>query len=498
MPVRPNTRGQSWLLPPSLEEVIPARHTARFIAGFLEQLDLRALGLRKVPAVRGGLQYNDEVLLAAWVYGFMMRIRSTRRLEVAAKEHLPLIWLLGGQHPDHSTLARFLARNRKVMRSLFKETVHTAVQVGLVGFALQAVDGTRVSAVSRDKMLDRQELLALDKRVDEAVAKMERSVAAEEQSARAGEEAQAMPEELRNPEELKARIQAALAKVDEREANRRSHHKGAIDPKTGQPRGPEVHLADPEAVVMKGRHGFVAGYNAEAAVDDKAQVIVGADVIAQATDNDAMVPMLEEVRENTGRLAEVTVFDSGYHSAANLEATANAPTDLYVGDPNLKRASSKAEKQAFHKDSFVYDEATDSYRCPEGKVLTFDHAQHGQGVGGCAKRVYCCHECRGCPHRGKCTKDRHGRTVSVRLEDDLLQAHRRKMRTAEAKEKMKLRSATVEPVFGILREHLGLTRFLRRGLANVQAEWLLLCAAYNLRVLWKAWCQAPKQVLVAA
>ncbi len=498
MPVRPKTRGQAWLLPPSLDEVIPAQHVVRFIASFVEQLDLSALGLRQTPAVRGGLEYDSEVLLTAWIYGFMMRIRSTRRLEVAALEHLPLIWLLGGQHPDHSTLARFLARNRKAMRRLFKETVHTAVQVGLVGFVLQAVDGTRVASVSPHKMLTREQLLALDKRADEAIARLEHSVVADEQSAAAGQEAQAMPEEPRDPKELQARIRAALAEVDQRETARKSHHPGGKDPKTGKPRGPQVHLADPEAVVMKGRHGFVVGYNAEAAVDDKAQVIVGADVTAEATDNEALVPMLERVRENTGRLAEATVFDSGYHSAANLEATADAATDLYVGDPSLKRASSKADKQAFHKDSFVYDEATDTYRCCQGKVLSLEYVDRRLGAATYGARTYRCHECSKCPQRDQCTKDRHGRSIKVHPQDALLQAHRQKMRTAEAKAKMKLRSATVEPVFGIMREHMGLTRFLRRGLANVQAEWLLLCAAYNLRVLWKAWCQAQSRMPAAA
>jgi len=499
MPVRPCTRGQMWLLPPSLDDTIPACHAVRFIASYVEELRAKGIGLRQRAAVRGEPEYDVWMLLAAWLYGFMMRIRSSRRLEVAAREHLPLIWLLGGQHPDHSTLCRFLRANRGVMRDLFKQTVRTAVQVGLVEFAFQAVDGTRVSAVSRDKMLDRESLLALDKRADEAIAKLEHSVAAEEQSASPGQEAQVMPEELRNPEALKVRIQVALAKVDEREANRKSHHDGAVDPKTGEPRGPQVHLADPEAVLMKGRHGFVAGYNAQAAVDDKERVIVGAEVIAQATDNEAMVPMLEQVRENTGRLADATALDSGYHSAANLEAVADAPTDMYLGDPNLKRRSSEPEKQAFHKDSFIYDGATDTYRCPAGKVLSLEYVYDDRKAKIYDIRVYRCRECKSCPYRDQCTKDRRGRSIHVRPENNLLREHRNKMRTAKAKEKMKQRSATVEPVFGIIREHLGLIRFLRRGLANVRAEWHLLCAAYNLRVIWKAWwCQAQNGVAAAA
>lgn len=501
MPVRPWIRGQVWLMPPSIDEYIPADHPVRFIVSFVEELRSKGIGLVQGAAVRGGLEYDVWMLLSAWLYGFMMRIRTSRRLETAAKENLPLIWLLGGQQPDHCTLCRFLAANREVIRQLFKQTVHTAMEVGLVGFALQAVDGTRVSSVSRDKTLNREELLALDKRVDEAIAKLEHSAAAEEQGAMAGQEGQGLPKELQNQKELKARIQAALAEVDERQASRKSHKKETINPKTGQPYGPQVNPADPEAVLMKGRHDFVTGYNAQAAVDAKAQVIVAADAIAQATDNEALVPMLEEVRENTGRLADVTTFDSGYHSADNLAATADAPTDLYMGDPNLKRRSSKPDKQPFHKDSFVYDAETNTYRCPAGKVLRLEGHCKDPDKETYGLRVYRCHECQGCPHRSLCTQDRHGRAIRVRPEDEdnRLRAHRVKMRTDEAKKFMKQRSATVEPVFGILREHLGLTRFLRRGLAKVRMEWQLLCAAYNLRVIWKTrWCPAQNALAAAA
>jgi len=291
MPVKPLTRGQTWLLPPSLDEMIPGDHVVRFIAELVDALPLREMGLSNTAAPRGEMAYDVRVLLAAWLYGFMTRVRSTRRLEVAAQENLAFIWLLGGQRPDHSTLARFFQANRQVMRALFKQTVRTAVKVGLVGFALHAIDGTRVSTVSRQKTLTREELLELDKRAEEAIARLERSVADEEQSGAAEKEALAMPAELKNPGRLRERIHTALVEIDEREAKRRGHTAKAVDPKTGQERGPEVNLADPQAVIMKGPHGYVAGYNAQAAVDDKAHIIVGATVVAQADDHDALEPM---------------------------------------------------------------------------------------------------------------------------------------------------------------------------------------------------------------
>lgn len=499
MPVRPYTRSQTWLLPPSLDELIPMDHVVRFIASFVDQLDLDALGLRKVPAVRGGLEYDVRLLLSLWVYGFMMRIRSTRRLETAARENLPLIWLLGGQHPDHSTLARFFKANREAMRRLFVQTVRTSVHVGLVGFALHAVDGTRVSTVSRDKALSRDELLALEERAVQAIAGLEHSVEAEEESAPGDPEGCTMPEALKNPEELRARIGEALAELDQREANRKSHHEGAINPKTGEPYGPKINLADPQAVQLKGRRGFVMGYNAQAAVDDKARVIVGAEVIAQATDNEALVPMLDEIEANTGRLAEATVYDSGYHSAENLAAVEHRPTEVYVADPNMRRRESKAEGAAYHKDAFVYDAETDTYRCPAGKTLVLEHVHKDPGRDSYGVREYRCKECHGCPHRALCTKDKGGRRIRVRPQDVLLRQNRAKMRTEQGKRMMRQRASTVEPVFAVMREHMGLLRFLRRGLENVRAEWFLLCAAYNLRVIWQAWrCKAQIRAVMAA
>jgi len=487
MPVRPCTRGQMWLLPPSIEDLVPDDHVVRFIAMFVDQLDLTALGLRKPSAVRGGLEYDAWMLLAAWIYGYMMRIRSTRRLEAAAQENLPLIWLLGGQHPDHSTLSRFFKANRAAIHGVFAQTVRTSVRVGLVGFALHAVDGTRVSTVSRDKALNRDELLALEKRAEEAIAQFERAVEVDEQGASADPDGCKMPEELKDPEGLKARIQGALAELDQRQASRKSHHDGAINPKTGQPYGPEINLADPQAVQLKGRHGFVLGYNAQAAVDEKARVIVGADVIAQATDNEALVPMMEEIKANTGRLAKATVQDSGYHSADNLAAVQDQPTDVYVADPNMKRRKSKPGDDAYHKDAFVHDADTDTYRCPAGKTLVLETVYDDPKKPTFGIRVYRCKECDSCPHRSLCTKAKNGRRIRIHPQDALLRQNRQKMRSDQGKKMMKCRSATVEPVFAVLREHMGLTRFLRRGLENVRAEWFLLCAAYNLRVLWQNW-----------
>lgn len=490
MPVKPFTRDQQWLLPPSLEDMVPREHMVRFLAVFVDSLALDELGLDRTPARRGEPEYNVRLLLSAWLYGFMTRVRSTRRLEQLARENLPMMWLLGGQCPDHSTLARFLRRNREAIKGLFKKTVHTAVQMGLVEFAFQAVDGTRVANVSPDRALNRKQLLALEKGIERVMAEMERNATTEEQS-RAWEGcAREMPKDLADAQRLREQVQAALSELDRRAEQRRSHNKGAVDAETGERVGPPVNLADPEAVMMKGRSGYVIGYNAQAAVDAKAQIIVASELVASATDNDQQVLMLKEIEETAGHLAQVTVMDAGYHSAENLEATQNTPTDLYVADPQMRRGHGKPEAKPFHKDHFQYDAAADVYRCPQGCELTFDHSIRDSAHNHREIRVYRCHDCACCAYFGICTKDRHGRSIRVREQNELLRRHREKMQGETAKAHMKQRGAVVEPVFGVMKEHLGLSRFLRRGSEYVRAEWHLLCAAYNLRKLWKYHQQA--------
>ncbi|MDM8000298.1 MAG: IS1182 family transposase [Dehalococcoidia bacterium] len=483
MPERPYTRDQAWLLPPSLDELIPADHVVRFIASFVESLDLSALKLTPVQAM-GAPAYPAEVLLAAWIYGFMLRVRSSRKIEVAAREHLPLLWLLGGHRPDHATLARFVRANRGAMKALFRQTVKTAVRVGLVDFALQAVDGTKVSTLSRDKILSGRDLEALGQKTDEAIARLEQGIAAEEASGEGGQ-APRLPKELTDARRLREQVQAARREVEKREAERTAAHEGAVDAQTGEPRGPQVHLADPQAVLVKGRHGFVVGYNAQAVVDSKAQIMVGAEVVASATDTASLLPMLQEAEESSGRRAEVSVADAGYHSAQNVAAVEGTERAVYMADPALRRTGRSPEDWAYHKDHFTYDAATDTYICPQGRMLRYAFSMKQKGHAQATKRVYECHACAGCPARAVCTRDQSGRRIHIGPHDEELKRHRAELRSAAVKELLKRRSSIVEPVFAMLREHQGLIRFLRRGLDNVRAEWHLLTAAYNLLKVWR-------------
>ena len=175
--LRDMPREQAWLLPPSIDELLPLDHPARFVAEFVDALDRedwKELGVAIEGDPLGAPAYHPRALLSVWLYGFMTGIRSSRKLEAACRDQIPYLWLTGWQHPDHNTLWRFYKEHRQAMRSLFKRTVRTAVAMELVDLAVQAVDGTKVAAnASSCRSYDAGGLAKLLERLDRAIAELE-------------------------------------------------------------------------------------------------------------------------------------------------------------------------------------------------------------------------------------------------------------------------------------------------------------------------------------
>jgi transposase len=476
MPTRELSREQTWLMPPTLDDLLAAEHPARFVAAFVDALDRAAwgeLGVSPDGEVRGAPGYHPRVLLGVWLYGFMTGVRSTRKLEVACRDQVPYLWLTGWQQPDHNTLWRFYLEHRQGLRKLLKRTVKTAVRAGLVDLALQAVDGTKLAGnAAKKRTLNDTGLAALLERVEAAITELEARNAGGEEPAPAG-----LPKELKRATVLRARVRRALEQVRTEE---------------GPPR---VNLTDEDAGLMKGRQGFLAGYNAQAmvspaAVDPSGQeagglLITAAEVTTDPDDHAHLGPMIEQAREN-GAGAELTLADGGYHSGPNL-AVCDA-----LGQPALMPEAQRGKlTKPYHKDAFTYAAETDTYTCPQGQLLTFRSLK--QRAKRPPMRTYrgVPAACRDCPAFGVCTKSRGGRTLEVGPEETRLRRHRARMATDEAKALYKRRQQLPEPVFGILKECLGARRLLLRGLAHVRAEWSLLATAFNLRTLWCAWRLRP-------
>lgn len=495
MPSMAYIRDQDWLLPPSLGELIPVDHPVRFVAELVDLLDLRELGIRAEPAREGRPSYPAKMLLACWIYGFMSRVRSTHRIERACHENIPFMWLSGQLKPDHVTLSRFYKANRRAMRPLFKRTVRLAIEVDLVDFSLQAVDGTKVAGVSRESLKSREQIGRLLQAAEEQIAAMEKGQDREPAEECLPSACLRPPaksgKKLQRARERSQRLRRALETIDAQGGDREDTQA------EGNPRKAQkavVSVSDPEAVLMKGQHGYVVGYNGQAVVDSKAQVIVASDAVADASDVQHLVPMVDEVEAMAGRQAEALAADAGFHSASNLQTLADKSVDIYMPDPQAKRKDSP-DRWPYHKEHFIYHAATDTYTCLRGKRLTFCRVERRRDRHGQEVRIYQCHDCEGCPAwdpggRGH-TRNKKGRTIKVSGHEEHLRQHREKMKTDEAREIGKKRSGIVEPVFAVIKQHMGLTRFwlchvydLLRGLDNVRAEWRFVCAAYNLRKIW--------------
>ena len=468
MPLRPLNREQSWLLPPTLDELLSEDHPARFVGAFVDALDRatwKELEIDLEGEPLGAPAYHPSALLSVWLYGFMTGIRSSRKLEGACRDQIPYLWLTGWQHPDHNTLWRFYQTHRQAMRGLLKRTVKIAMDVGLVDLALQAVDGTKVAAnAAGDQTHDAAGLQKLLERTEATIIKLESQNETDDTPVPAR-----LPEELRHHQALRDKVRGSLDQLAENQQKR-------------------VNLTDGDAQLMKGRQGIMPAYNAQAVASPltpgSGRLITAVD---SAADYGQLVPMLEQAEESTGQRVDVTLADGGYHTAANLQAGVRRSQQLVLPERFPKEAHGP-----YFKDQFRYDAGTDSYLCPQGESLPFRGIRQKNGQIPGPIRVYrgskpVCHTC---PAYGVCTKDRHtGRALWISPADIVLRQHREWMTTELAKVLYSRRQGLIEPVFGILKEHLAGRRFLLRGLANVKAEFSLMATAFNLRVLWRS-CHA--------
>ena len=470
MPLRDMGREQMWMLPPTLDELLSLDHPARFVAEFVDAVGRDAwaeLGVDIDGDVLGAPAYHPRALLGVWLYGFMTGVRSCRKLEVACRDQIPYLWLTGWQHPDHNTLWRFYKGHRQAMRKLFERTVRTAVAMELVDLAVQAVDGTKVVAnASVNRSYDAEGLGGLLDRLERAIADLEAQN-------EAGEDVSAvhLPEKLADKELLREQVKQAVSDV------------------TSQKRHKRINLTDPEARLMKGRQGIVAGYNAQAMVSatkteegTAGMLVTAVDVVDQANDNSLLAPMVEQAEETTGTKSQMTLADAGYFSSSQLAECDRRGQQVVVSE-----ARQRFLKDPYHKDRFTYDERSDSFTCPQGQTVAFVRIQHANGV---PLRLYRASGavCQACPAFRECTKAREiGRSLAIGPHDAVLRRHRAWMSTSVAKEAYRLRKQLVEPVFGIIKEQQGARRFLLRGLANVAAEWTMLATAFNLRTLWRVW-----------
>jgi transposase len=451
-------RSQLLLLPESLDDYVGPENPVRFIEAFVDGLDLAASGFVRVePKETGRPGYRPADLLKLYIYGYLNRIRSSRRLEAETHRNIEVIWLLRHLKPDFKTIADFRRDNRKAFRPVFRQFVLLCKQLDLFGRELLAVDGTRIKAVNnKDRNFTRASLAAFiklaDEKLDDYLQRLDQSDAIEQTAG--GARVENLAEKIAAVHGRRERCQAMLAELD----------------RTGED---QISLTDPDSRAMAAHTHVAVGYNVQVAVDTKHKLIVEQQVTNQVVDMGLLTETAEPAKEILGVEAIDVVADKGYFKIEDIEACETAGMVPYV--PRPQRGPSVREG-LFRKDEFKYDAETDSMICPAGQQL---HPYSSSLIRGLKKINYANRAaCRDCPLRPRCTKNQF-RSVS-RLENEAV-LDRMAARLALRPGILDQRREAVEHPFGTIKQWMYQGAFLMRGLEKVRAEFSLTALAYNLR-----------------
>ena len=370
---------QVYLLPPSIEEWIGEDHPARFIREFTEQEKVEEMEFESKLSEEGGVCYDPVVLLRVFLYGYLKKVRSFRKLEQACREDIGFIWLVGNEGPDHNTLWRFYQEQKKFIGKIFKRTVRLAVEMELVGMVLQAVDGTKIQgACSGRKGYDRAYLEKLLEALDESVQQQEQVLEGSQKTEDVSG-GMKLPEDLKGREILREKVKAALKEMNDKELK-------------------HVHPQDIDARRMEcdGNNRF--SYNAQIVVDEKNQLIVAQEVTNQAHEQGLITPMIQKATENTGAKVQ-TLADGGYASSQDFAKAKEAGFDMITPLPS----SWRYHIHDYHASKFNYDSEGDVVICPQGKELKFQRTRLKEGHW---VKVYRNPSvCKNCPVQNLCTKN---------------------------------------------------------------------------------------------
>jgi transposase len=453
-------REQQMLLPATLDEYVSADNPVRFIDAFVTGLDMAELGFeRAMPAKEGTPGYDPRDLLKLFIYGYLNKTRSSRRLERETHRNLEVIWLLRQLRPDHKTIAELRRKHPKALKAVSREFVLLCRELDMFAAQLVFVDGAKLRAGnSKDRNFTEPKLEILLKRIDANIDEYLTALEAQdtEEEGTSGATDPQLQEKLKAFQERKQEYEGYLKQLRE----------------SGES---QLSLTDPDSRLMKLHGDKKVCFNAQIAVDSQHHLIVADDVTNQVNDLEQLAPMAVAAKEALEVETLEVAADAGYHNGSQVvECEANGITPYA---PKPKTSSKNDHKGLYTKEAFTYSAERDAYRCPAGAWLT----QRTQTeVNGRTLRYYGNWEaCTGCPLRAKCTESKQGRRIMRTPEEERLEAMAERMQKRPAL--MLQRKSTVEHPYGTMKWWWDGGYFLLKGLEKVRGEFSLMTLAYNLR-----------------
>jgi transposase len=452
-------RSQVTLLPECLDDYIEAENPVRVIEVFVDELDLGELGFVGVePLATGRPSYHPAVLLKIYIYGYLNRIQSSRRLEREAQRNVELMWLTCRLRPDFKTIANFRKDNGRAICNVCRQFVVLCQKLDLFAQAVVAIDGSKFKAVNnRDRNFTNAKVKRRLEQIEESIARYLAQLDTADRHEGAVAEAKA------------GRLKDKIAILKQQMQGLK-----AMELRLRDAPDQQISLTDPDARSMatSGRGTGIVGYNVQTAVEAKNHLIVAHEVTNVGNDRGQLAMMAEQARAATGITELTVVADRGYFSGDEILACDQAGITPFV--PKPLNSNSKAEGR-FGKPDFIYIASDDEYRCPAGQRLIkrFTTVEAGMTL-----NIYWSSACSRCPIKAQCTTGPE-RRVRRWVHEAVIDAMQDRL--DRDPEKMRVRRQTVEHPFGTIKFWMGATHFLMRTLERVRTEMSLHVLAYNLK-----------------
>jgi transposase len=461
--VEGDDRKQVALLPECVDDYIGQDNPVRIVDVFVDELDLTTLGFNgTMPAITGRPSYHPGVMLKIYIYGYLNRVPSSRRLERECQRNVELMWLTGRLAPDFKRIANFRRDNGPAIRNVCRRFVELCRGLKLLSSDMVAIDGSKFKAVnSRDRNFTAGKIDKRQQQIEESVQRYLDMIETADRTSPAGFDVKTV------------RLYEKIALLRQR-MRELEHIKEQLKK---EPDG-QLSLTDPDSRSMTsgGKRTGTVGYNVQTVVDTKHHLIVEHEVTNIGSDRGQLSGMALSAKSAMGKPKLKVLADRGYFSGPDIRACELAGIKAYVPKP-LTSASRK--KGLFTKRDFVYVARNDEYRCPAGEraILRFKTVENGMNL-----KVYWPSACPRCHLKERCSPSDYRRVRRWEHEHVLEAMQRRLDRKPDA---MTIRRSTVEHVFGTLKHWMGATHFLTRTLGRVSTEMSLQVLAYNLKRVMK-------------
>ena len=452
-------REQSTLFPAQLEDYVAEDNPVRAVDVFVDGLDLDKLGFMRVqPLDVGRPGYHPRTMLKLYIYGYLNRVPSSRRLERECQRNIEVIWLTGQLAPDFKTIADFRKDNGRAIRDVCRQFVALCRKLDLLGAASVAIDGSKFKAVNaRDKNFTEAKMQRRLERIDESIA---RYLSQLQTADRHGD---AVP--AAKVERLKSKIEKLKEEIV---------RLNAINEQMMRSTDKQISLTDPDARSMatSGKDTGIVGYNVQVAVDTEHHLIVAHEVTNVGTDRAQLANMANKAKDVLGCDTLEAVADRGYYSGDEILACERSGISVTLPKP---MKSGAALDGRYGKQDFVYLANDDAYRCPAGETLTHRWTTHDKGH---VLRKYATPACRDCALKAQCTRGKE--RVIPRWEHEAVM-EKVQSRLDHNPDAMRVRRSTAEHPFGTMKCWMGATHFLTMTLPRVATEMALNVLAYNMK-----------------